>query len=308
MRKLVATFLGGLLTLSTVGCLKKMILDGQIASTRKASAAVNTVSDYEVARGAAMAGLAQFEGMYYLAPDNEDALFLLARGWAGVAFGFIEDDMEAAADAHGEDSEIYEYHKARAAAAYARAFHYGSKLLDRRNPGFKEAQRNADTMRAWLAQFEDAENDAQYLLWTGQAWLGRINVRSDDETELVAEANLAAMMIERSVELDETYNWATGHTVLGAYHARSAMAELDDSKKHFERALALNGGRNLLTKLNFATRYYCTKVDKAAYQKLLEEVLGAGDVLPEARLLNSIAKRRARRFLGKARMDSCGFN
>ena len=63
------------------GCIESMLTNGQIATTRKASAAFDTISDYELARSAAMAGLVQFEGMHKLAPDNEDALFML---WSSV--------------------------------------------------------------------------------------------------------------------------------------------------------------------------------------------------------------------------------
>jgi hypothetical protein len=36
-------------------------------------------------------------------------------------------------------------------------------------------------------------------------------------------------------------------------------------------------------------------------------VVDAPDALPEQRLQNTIAKRRARRYLGKSRMAACGF-
>jgi hypothetical protein len=49
------------------------------------------------------------------------------------------------------------------------------------------------------------------------------------------------------------------------------------------------------------------KVDKKNYVKLLTEVVKAGDVLPEQRLPNTIAKRRARRYLSEKRMEACGF-
>ncbi len=294
-----------LLALASGGCLKKMLLDGQIESTRKGAVAVNTFSDWEVALRVASAGVAKFEGMHYLAPYNEDALFLLTKGWAGLAFGFIEDEMEQAQDQHGEDSELAEYHQARAVAAYVRAIYYGTKLLDMRNEGFEAAKKNAETMRKWLQGFTD-EEDAVYLFWTGQAWISRVNLLKD-QPEVVADLFIAYEMIKRSVELDPNYNYGTGHTILGAYHARSAMAELEDSKKHFEAALKINGGKALLTKFNYAAKYYCAKVDKANYVKLLTEVVEAGDVLPEQRLQNTIAKRRARRYLSKERMANCGF-
>jgi hypothetical protein len=293
------------LALGSTGCIKKILTDGQISSTRQASDAFNTFSDWDVAYRAASAGLAQFEGMHNLAPYNEDAMFLLTRGWSGLGFGFIEDEMEQAEDLHGEDSELATYHRARAIAAYARAIHYGTMLLETLHEGFEAARRNNDTMELWLSEFEDPE-EAPYLLWTGQAWLSKVNLQKDNP-EIVADLFVGYLMIKRSVELDPAYSYASGHAILGAYHARSGMAELDESKKHFEEALRLTEGKALLVKFNYATKYYCAKVDKDSYVKLLREVVKAGDTLPEQRLPNTIAKRRARRYLTKQRMDDCGF-
>ena len=40
----------------------------------------------------------------------------------------------------------------------------------------------------------------------------------------------------------------------------------------------------------------------------MKRFVDAGDVDPSERLTNSIAKRKARRYLGKARMQACGFD
>jgi hypothetical protein len=285
--KLGSLLLASFLALGSTGCLKKILTDGQIASTRKGSAAFQTMSDWETARRAASAGLAQFEGMHYLAPYNEDALFLLAKGWSGLSFGFIEDEMERAEDEFGEDSEQAQYHRARAVAAYTRAVFYGSKLLEMRHPGFEAAKKNADTMNAWLAEFE-GEDDVEYLMWTGQAWMSRVNLLKDDP-ETVAELYIGYLLVKRSVELDPNYNYGSGHAILASYHARSAMAELEDSKKHFDASFKINEGKALLVKLNYAAKYHCVKVNKEEYVKVLKEVVNAGDVMPEQRLPNTIA-------------------
>jgi hypothetical protein len=294
------------LALTSTGCIKKMLLDGQIESTRKASAAVDTLSDYEVANTIAFAGMGQFEGMHYLAPDNENALFMLTKGWAGATFGFIEDQMEQAEDLEGGlDGPLYLYHQARARAGYDRAIHYGIELLEMRNAGFEPAKKNTDTMRAWLAGFTEPE-DAPNLFWTGQAWMAKTNVLKDDPA-IVSDLFIGVAIMERAVELDESYLYGSGHVVLGSYHARSAMAELDEAKQHFDKALAISGGKALMAKFQLGAKYYCTKGDKAMYEKTLTEVVEAGDVLPEQRLSNTIAKRRAKRYLGKQRMKNCGF-
>jgi hypothetical protein len=292
--------------LLSTGCLKKALLDGQIKGTMDGSVAVNTLHDFEVAQRVGMAGLGQIEGMHSLAPDNTNALFMLTRGWAGVGFAFIEDEYEIAYEKG--DEVMAEYHLARTRAAFLRGRQYGVELLGHTATGFDEAKRNQERIRKWLVEnFTDPEQ-AEDLLWTGYAWIGHVGA-SRDMPEIVGELYVGVEMIRRSVELDEKAVYATGHTILGAYHARPmAQSELDDSKKHFDRALELNGGKFLATKLNYATRYHCAKGNKAEYDRLLKEVLAAGDPLPEARLQNAIAKRRARRYLGnKIWQEECAF-
>jgi hypothetical protein len=299
----VATALG----LGSTGCIKQMILDGQIEGTRQGAAAIDGFSDYEAGQTAAYAGMAQFEGMHYLAPDNEDALFMLTKGWGSLAYGYIEDAMEQAEDTEGDGSEAYAYQKARAVAAYDRAFHYGKILLEKRHPGFEAAKKNEDTMKKWLSKFTDKRADGEALYWAGYAWMARVNVLKDDPAA-VSELYIGVTMVERSKELDPSYLFGTTRMVLGAYHARSPLAELEDGKKEFDAAIALTKGKALLPKVQLAATYYCVKNDREAYVKTLTEVVEAGDTLPEQRLTNAVAKRRAKRYLGKKRMArNCNF-
>lgn len=288
------------------GCLKKLLLDGQISSTRKASVAVNTLSDWDVAEKAAMAGVAQFEGLRYLAPDNSDALFMLTRSWASIGLGFIEDRMENAEDEHGLTSAEADYEKRRAVQAYERAVWYGKQMLEQDHEGFDEATKTADSMRAYVAQWDSPE-DAEKLFWVGYAWLGRVNVQKD-KGELVGHAFVGEILLSQSAKLDDSYMYGSVHVALGAYHARSPMAEVEEGKAEFEKAMKIAGDNVLLPKVQFAIRYYCIKGDKATYTKMLNEVLAAGDSDPYQRLPNTIAKRKAARFLGKERMMRvCGF-
>lgn len=294
------------LAIGSTGCIKQILLEGQIDSTRKASTAVDTLQDYEVANAVAYSGISTMEGLHYLAPDNENALFMLTKSWAGVAFGFIEDEMEKAEDAGGIDSPLFLYQQLRAKVAYERAIFYGIQLLEKKNPGFQAATKNDDTMRAWLKGFDDPEADTPKLFWTAQAWMSKVNVAKDDPA-IVSELFIGVAIMERAVELDETFLYGSGHTALGAYHARSPMAELDESKKHFDKAIEISGGKALMGKLQLAAKYYCAKGDKENYVKLLTEVVEAGDLLPQGRLTNVIAKRKAKRYLSAIRMKSCGF-
>ena len=297
------------LALGSSGCIKSALTSGQIAGTREASSAFDTIGDYELARSAAQGGLVQFEGMHTLAPDNADALFMLTKGWTGYGYGFVEDELEAAEDAGDED--LAEYQRKRARMAYDRAVFYGLELLGQTDHGFEAAKKNQPSLAKWLSDNFTSTDDAVNLFWTGYAWLARVNLMKSDDTEggaFVAELFVGVTMIERAVQLDPTAEHYSGVIVLAAYHTRP-MGEMDQAKQMLDSVLAQTQGKNLMVQLNYATRYACMKADGALYQDMLNKVLAAPDPDPHQRLGNAIAKRRAKRWLGKRRVkDACGID
>src|SRR5688572_19775613 len=131
------------------GCsLERVLLDGQLAATRKASKSFDTLNDLEVAKIGAGSSLVQLEGMHVLAPDQKDALFLLLQGYAGFSSAFVEDEWEQAYDRGDDDAEAF--HAERAKKNYDRAIGYGTELLEMTAPGFVAAQKNRDTIKAYL--------------------------------------------------------------------------------------------------------------------------------------------------------------
>jgi hypothetical protein len=293
------------LVLFNTGCIEKALTNGQIEATRRASGAFDTIGDFELARAAAQAGMVQFEGMHRLAPDNEDALFLLTQGWTGYGYGVVEDDMEVAQDA-GDDAAV-DYHKRRARMAYDRAIFYGLELLSHRDDGFKTARKNDSTFRMWLKEHFTDKDDVPNLFWTGYGWLAKINLLKD-EPEQVADLFIPVAMIERSVELDPGYFHWGGSLALAAYHCRAAVAEPDQGKQIFETVLARTNRKSLMVQVTYASTYACVKNDRALYEKLLNEVLSTDDPDPNQRLNSTLAKRRAKRYLGRQRMLDCGFD
>jgi hypothetical protein len=291
------------LAVAPSGCISAILADGQIAATRQAAVAVNTIADYELQRGATEAGIAQFEGMHVLRPNNEDGLFLLTQSWGGYAYAFAEDDYDLASDAGNDD--LATYHKKRARLAYDRAVFFGLELLSHRADGFEAAKRNSATLAEWLNHFSSA-NDAENLFWTSYAWLSRVNLYKDDPI-MVADLFIGVAMMEKSVAIDPTLEHWSGTIALAAYHARPA-GEIDQSKQMFDVALAKTERKNLQVQLNYATSYACVKGDRALYESMLNEVLAATDPDPDQRLVNMLAKRRARRGLEKQHMMDCGFN
>lgn len=306
--KTAATVFALALALGSTGCVKQMLIDGQIEGTRQAAGAADTIADYELARSATEAGLVQFEGMHVLSPKNEDALFLLTRTWTGYGFGFVDDERERAEDAGDNDAQ--EYHQRRALMAYDRAVFYGTQLLSRRAEGYDAAQKTETTLKAWLQHFDDPK-DAPNLLWTGYAFLARADLMKSSGTPAgfaaFGKLYVGVDMVERANQLDPGYAYFSGLAALATYHARPSVdpQELEQSRQLFETALSRTAHKSLLVQLNYARAYACSKGDKKLYESLLQEVLSAPDPDPNLRLNNAIAKRRAKRYLLPLHEQEC---
>lgn len=295
-------FLLGLCLLGT-GCIETILTNGEIASTRTAAASFDTLGDYELAKTSTQAGLAQFEGMHKLAPDNEDALFMLVQGWGGYAWGFVEDEMEEA-QMKGDDATA-EYDKKRAKMAYDRAIYYGLELLSHKDKGFETAKKNDATLIKWLKDHFDSKDDAQNLFWVAYAWMSRVNLLQDDPA-MVADLYIGVDMMTRAMQLYPTYYASSPMVAMAAYHGRTADAEPKEARALFEQALKNTKRGALTTQLTYA-QFACTIADKKLYDSLVDEIIAADDPDPNQRLNNTIAKRRAARMKSPKKTADCGF-
>jgi hypothetical protein len=314
-RGILSALLAGGVSLCAAGCAQEyvmiqtgvfpepMIYEDTLRWTRDASDAIQTMHDYETAKEAAYGSMGMLEGLHKLVPDDEDGLLLLVRSWAGISFAFMDDEREEAIEK--KDESLEKYHEARARNGFKRARFYGEELLGLHAKGFKESLRNADTLRAYLKANFDEKKDAEALLWTAFSIVGRISFDMDNP-ETVSELWVGIEMLEQSTRLDPGLEYGTAYTMLGA--ARAGLQEYDLAKKDFDEGERISGGKLLTNQITLAQRYYCPKRDKKAYFDALNGVLKAGDPLPQQRLSNTIAKRRAQRYLNnKVWQEDCAF-
>lgn len=302
--------LAGTLALLVLGsqpaCLTKMLISGQAKGTIKAGGALDPTGDVDVARTALVNGLASSEGMHLLSPSDENVVFLLLRGWTSYGFGFLQDDLEDLS----EGTEAFDEKKRVTRHAYDRALKYGAEILTARDDGYKAALRNDATFKAWLDQHFDDKEDAGVLFWIATAWIARVNLLKDIP-EMVSELWIGVRLAEKSFALDPEYYNGSARLLLASYHARAAVAELDEAKRMFEDGLRLSKRQLLTFHVNYATRYACLKSDRALYESLLDEALKFDETRPEVeayRLSNTMAKKKAKRALRKDALSACGFD
>jgi hypothetical protein len=142
------------------------------------------------------------------------------------------------------------------------------------------------------------------LYWTAVAWGAAISLNKTD-TELGADLPLVEALMRRALELDEGFDLGAIHDFYIVYEgARPAAAggSVDRARASLARTLELAGGHRAAPLVSFAETVDVGLQDRAEFENLLNQALAIDvNALPEQRLANVIAQRRARWLL--ARMD-----
>lgn len=155
----------------------------------------------------------------------------------------------------------------------------------------------------FIAAISTLKNDDVSLLYTsGTVWAGWIQANSNDWNAIANLAKVKAMM-SHVVELDETYSHGEGHLYLGVFATLLPPAmggKPEEGREHFERAIQLSAGRDLMAKVEYARRYARITYDRPLHDRLLQEVIDAYAVAPGLTLSNVLAKRQARELQASA--------
>lgn len=145
-------------------------------------------------------------------------------------------------------------------------------------------------------------NEVDVLFALGSAWAGWIQAYSSD-WNAIAELPRVTAVIQRVLELDETYSNGDAHTYMAVMYsflppAMGGKPEL--AKQHFEKAIKISQQSNLMAMLLYAQKYARLVFDKELHDRLLRQVIDAKVDAPDMKLINSIAKSRARELLAES--------
>lgn len=281
------------------GCSMKAITVGQIAAVLvDADRTYDTETDIDLAAAAIPGTLKMIEGFHEADPEEPRLLLLLAKNYMSYSLGFIEDEAERFDD---EDPDRAEALRERAFGLYMRASGYGLDLLALDEPDM------ARKLRAGKMPSEEElgaldEDSLPGLFWTAAPWAAAINMRRSDMA-VVAHLPIAKRLLERCVQIDETYFWAGAHLGLGAIAAAIPAALGGDPKiarHHFDRGVSLTTGNHLLMRVLYASMVGKQEGNRKFFVETLNSVLHADtDVVPGLTLPNRLAHRRAQRYLAQ---------
>lgn len=238
-------------------------------------------SDLDFAEKAIPGNLTLLEALYRAKDKDDDHLaLLLTQGYTGYTLGFVED----------VDPE-------RAKVLYTRAREYGLKSL-KNNKQFAQAfDQGQEEFKKSLQQFGKA--DVPMIFWTANAWGNLINVSIADP-EVLGDLPKVNAMMEFVLKHDETYFYGSAHLYFAAILAttpKNLGGKPDSARYHFEKCFTIGKNAFVLPHLYMAKSYCVQMQDKALFEQLLNTIDEASlEALPEQRLVNAIAKRKAKRL------------
>jgi len=273
------------------GCsLKKMTTAtiGKIATD--GTTVIESEQDLEIAKSSTPTLILTLEVLSKGNPNDRRMLALLARSYGQYAFGFLEEDLLRYKDV---DKAAYQKAYDRADLFYKRGKEYGISALWPKKMQQKVLSLPQDAFEKELGKF--GKGQVSSLFWAAFCWGNWINLHRDD-VEAFAEISRVEAIIKRVLKLNPSYYYGSAHSFLGSL-AASRPAMLGGNQKlaedEFGAALGVNDNY-LMTKVLFAQYYAVQYQDRSLYERLLADVQNADvKVLPEQRLANELAKRRA---------------
>jgi tetratricopeptide (TPR) repeat protein len=244
--------------------------------------ALNHETDLELAEQSIPANLNMLQGMINLDPENAQLHAYAAQAYYGLAYGFNEDNRPE-----------------RASAFYLRGKKHGLKAL--------EISSAENLTNSTITDFEEQisrldEDDIDALFWTASCWAKWIDMHRDD-TEAIAQLARATAMMQRVIDLDDTFYYGGAHMYFGVYYgSRAPMlgGNFNKSAEHFDRAREITDYKLLIPDLLQAQYLDRQKQDQEDFHRRLTAIINApDDLMPELGLQNQIAKRKARILLKK---------
>jgi predicted anti-sigma-YlaC factor YlaD len=242
--------------------------------------------DPELIREAIPFGLKTYESLLAVSPEHRGLLLAAARGFTSYAY-LLQDEADRI---DATDLAKARRLRHRANRLYLRGRDYALRGLEVNNSDFTT---NLYTDRS-AALAMTTEDDVKFLYWAGASWAGALSAATDD-LNLIAELPVAAALVGRVLELDESYEYGAAHEFFISYEGSRPGGSVNQARRHYRRALEISEGSRASVHLALAEAVAIREQNLAEFQELVAAALAVDpDKTTPLRLVNVIARRRAR--------------
>ena len=206
--------------------------------------------------------------------------------------------LEAGAQLYGAYASGFTDSAASKKALAKRAFVYSSHAICIRDENFCDIQRlSYFEFEKRLAAIEKPQAESLFIFVS--SWAGVIEANSSD-WNAVAELPKVKAGIQRVLELDETINNGNAHLYMAVMESLlppTLGGKPELAKKHFELAIEISNGTNLMAKVLYAEKYARMLFDRELHDELLQQVIDADIGAKDQVLVNTLAKQKAAELL-----------
>lgn len=251
--------------------------------------------DPELIAAAAPFSLKLIESLLESSPKHEGLLLAAASGFTQYSYAFVQQQADFVEDSNLTRASAL---RLRARKLDLRARDYGLRGLDVRHAGFSARLRKDPRAAVRPA----TKGDVPLLYWTAAAWGAAISV-SKDVPELVADQLIVEALIDRALELDETFSAGAIHGFLITYEMSRQGATGDPavrSRLHFDKAVAISKGQAASPYVSYAEAVSLSQQNKSEFESMLKRALAIDvSAKPEWRLENLVMQERARWLMSR---------
>jgi predicted anti-sigma-YlaC factor YlaD len=279
--------MGAMTALLLAGCSIERTTVNVVGDTLAGGAGVYASDDDpELILDALPFGLKTYESLLEVSPEHEGLLLAAASGF--TAYAYMLQDAADRLDV--TDLEQARQMRGRARKLYLRGRDYALRGLEVEHVDFT-AILETDRSSALAMTTED---DVPFLYWGGASWAGALGAAKDD-LDLIAELPTAGALMGRVLELDESYDLGAAHEFFMSYEGSRPGGSNEQAREHYRRALEISQGKRASVHLALAETVSVEEQDLVEFEALIAAALAVDpDEVPELRLANVIAQRRAR--------------
>ena len=285
-RRYLAVLAAILIVLLMAACSPKVMVVDMIGNAMADGGDVyGSDDDPEFVRESLPFGLKTMEGLLAISPDNRNLLLAASRGHTAYAFLLLEDPESKSRLSLPE----MRAQRLRSKQHYLRGRDFALAGLEVAHPGIVARLAAGDV----AALADVSADDASFLYWAGAAWAAAAGVDPGD-MQLVADLVIAASLVRRVLELDESFEDGSAHEFFISYEGNRPGGSYDEARLHYERAIELSNGQRASAHVALAEAVAIPTQDLELFHDLIRRTIAIDpDAVPRLRLANAIAHRRA---------------
>jgi hypothetical protein len=271
-----------MMTILTVTACGQVISNAKLEFSQDLTATILESDDPETIKKGVPAYLILISSTIKGDPENPDLLEAGAQLYSAYASSFADSNDSRRALAN-------------------RAYQYSSRAMCLRNAGFCDVSSLSYFEYEKLLTSIDV-SQAKHLFIFASSWAGVIEANSSD-WNAIAELPKVKAGIERVIELDDTVSNGNAQlymAVLESLLPPTLGGKPELAKAHFERAIEISNGTNLMAKVLYAEKYARLVFNRQLHDQLLQQVIDADTGPKDQTLINTIAKQKAVTLISNA--------